>query len=280
MPTWRCSKKAAPSPPPDLNLAPMNGRGPALSWRAGTLVLLGYFALSVLIFGRTALGHLDTRCICSPSADPMQYVWSIKWMPWAIGHGHNPFLTNAMWAPGPFDLATTGWAPLASLVAIPVTITVGPLAAYNLLILLSPALAGFFAFRLCHYITGKLAPSIVGGFLFGFSSYLVGQMMGHLHLTLVFLIPLAGEVVLRHLDRRMSRRTFVIAIAAVIVGQALLSTEILFTSLMFGAIALAAGAIFSDSEGRDRIRRVTIEIVLGGIVGAIVLSPFLYYAVI
>jgi hypothetical protein len=258
----------------------VSGRGPALSWRAGAVVLLGYLALSVLLFGRTALGHLDTRCICTAGADPMQYVWSIKWLPYAIGHGHNPFLTNAMWAPGPFDLATTGWTPLAALVSIPVTLTLGPLASYNLLILIAPALAAFLAFRLCHYVTGRVGASIVGGFLFGFSSYLVGQMIGHLHLALVFLIPLAVEIVLRHLDGRMSRRRFVIAIAAVIVGQALLSTEILFTSLMFGAIALAAGAIFSDSEGRDRIRRVTIEIVLGGIVGAIVLSPFLYYAMI
>lgn len=243
-------------------------------------MFLGYLALSALVFGRTALGHLDSRCICTASADPMQYVWSIKWLPWAIGHGHNPLLTNSMWAPGPFDLATTGWTPLAALAAIPVTLTLGPLAAYNLLILVSPALAAFFAFRLCHYITGRLAPSVVGGFMFGFSSYLVGQMIGHLHLTLVFLVPLAVEIVLRHLDGRMSRRTFVIAIAAVVVGQTLISTEILFTSLLFGAIALAAGAIFSDSEGRDRIRRVTIEIVLGGIVGAIILSPYLYYALI
>ena len=233
-------------------LPSVSGRGPALSWRWSTVVFLGYLALSALVFGRTALGHLDSRCICTASADPMQYVWSIKWLPWAIGHGHNPLLTNSMWAPGPFDLATTGWTPLAALAAIPVTLTLGPLAAYNLLILVSPALAAFFAFRLCHYITGRLAPSVVGGFMFGFSSYLVGQMIGHLHLTLVFLVPLAVEIVLRHLDGRMSRRTFVIAIAAVVVGQTLISTEILFTSLLFGAIALAAGAIFSDSEGRDR----------------------------
>jgi hypothetical protein len=258
----------------------MSGRGPALSWRSAVLVLLGYFALSLLFFGRTALGHLDSHCVCTGSADPLQYVWSIKWLPYAIGHVHNPFLTNLMWAPGPFDLAATGWAPLAALVAIPVTLTLGPLAAYNLLILVSPALAAFFAFRLCRYLTGRFAPSLVGGFLFGFSSYLVGQMIGHLHLTLVFFIPLAVEIVLRHLDGRMSRRTFVLSMAAVIVGQALLSTEILFTGVMFGAIALLAGAIFTDSEGRDRIRCVTIEIALGGIVAAVVLAPFLYYALI
>jgi hypothetical protein len=251
-----------------------------LTWRAATLVLLGYIALSLLLFGRTALGHLDSRCVCTAGADPMQYVWSIKWMPWAIGHGQNPFLTNSMWAPGPFDLATTGWTPLAAFVAIPVTLTFGPLASYNLLILMAPALAAFFAFRLCHYITGRLAPSLVGGFMFGFSSYLVGQMIGHLHLALVFLVPLGVEIVLRHLDGRMSRRTFAIAIAAVIVGQALLSTEILFTYLMFAAIALVAAAIFSDSAGRERIRRIAIEIVIGGVIAGVVLSPFLYYAVI
>jgi hypothetical protein len=251
-----------------------------LSWRANTVALLGYLALAVVLIGHSAIFRLDSECICGGGADPMQYVWSIKWVPWAIGHGHNPFLTNAMWAPGPFDLAATGWTPLAALVAIPVTLTIGPLASYNLLILASPALAAFFAFRLCHYITGRVAPAVVGGFMFGFSSYVVGQMIGHLHLTLVFFIPLAVEFVLRHLDGRSSRRRFVIEIAAVVVGQALLSTEVLFTALMFGAITLVAGWAFADTELRERIRRTTVDIVFGGIVGAVVLSPFLYYAVI
>jgi hypothetical protein len=219
-----------------------------LSWRANTVALLGYLALAVVLIGHSAIFRLDSECICGGGADPMQYVWSIKWVPWAIGHGHNPFLTNAMWAPGPFDLAATGWTPLAALVAIPVTLTIGPLASYNLLILASPALAAFFAFRLCHYITGRVAPAVVGGFMFGFSSYVVGQMIGHLHLTLVFFIPLAVEFVLRHLDGRSSRRRFVIEIAAVVVGQALLSTEVLFTALMFGAITLVAGPPSTSSS--------------------------------
>jgi hypothetical protein len=243
-------------------------------------VFLGYLALSCLIFGRTALGHMDSRCICTASADPMQYVWALKWLPYAIGHGHNPILTSSMWAPGPFDLATTGWVPLGAFFAMPVTLTLGPLAAYNVLILLSPALAGYFAFRLCYYVTGRTAAAVVGGFMFGFSSYLVGQMIGHLHLTLVFLVPLAVEIVLRRIDERTSRRTFVISIAAVVIGQTLISTELLFTGLLFGAIALVAAAIFTDGEGRLKLRTLTIEIVYGGILGAIILSPYLYYALI
>jgi hypothetical protein len=202
------------------------------------------------------------------------------WWPHAIGSWINPFLTHSIWAPGPFNLATATSVPLASLVATPVTLTLGPLAAANLLVLLSPALAAFFAFRLCHYITGRLAPSLVGGFLFGFSGYVLGQMIGHLNLTLIFFIPLAVHIMLRRFDGVTSRRFFIVSIAAVIAGQALLSTEILFTALIFGAITLLAGAIFGGPEVRDRIRRLTIETLLGGVLAAVVISPFLYYALL
>lgn len=249
-----------------------------LPWRTDGFVLLGYLALAVVLLGRGALRHFDTYCVCTEASDPTQFVWTNVWWPHALGSGINPFLTHAIWAPGPFDLATATSIPLASLAVAPVTLTLGPLAAYNVLALLSPALAAFFAFRLCRYITGRLAPSLVAGFLFGFSGYMLGQLIGHLNLTLVFFIPLGVDIVLRRLDGVSSRRRFVISFAAVVAAQALFSTELLFTGLIFGAIALLADAVFSDSAGRDHIRRVTIEIVIGGAFAAVVISPFLYYA--
>lgn len=258
----------------------MRGRGRRLSWRVGVLALLGYFALSLVLVGRGTLAHLDSQCVCTESSDPTQFVWTMVWWPHAIGSWMNPFLTHSIWAPGPFNLATATSVPLASIVAMPVTFTLGPLAAANLLVLLSPALAAFFAFRLCHYLTGRIVPSLVGGFLFGFSGYVLGQMIGHLNLTLVFFVPLAVHIVLRRFDGVTGGRFFVVSIAAVIAGQALLSTEILFTALIFGAITLLAAAVFSDAGGRDRIRGLTIEIVLGGILAAAVISPFLYYALL
>jgi hypothetical protein len=252
----------------------------ALSWRAHTLVLLGYFALSAVLIGRGALGHLDSDCVCTGSADPLQFVWTMVWWPHAIGNGLNPFLTHAIWVPKPFDLASATAVPLAAIVVTPVTLTLGPLASYNLLVLLSPALAAFFSFRLCQYLTGRVAPALVGGFLFGFSSYMLGQMIGHLNLTLVFFVPLAVHIVLRRVDGVIGRRRFVISIAAVVAGQALLSTEVLFTALMFGAITLLAGWVFADADGRSRIRLTVIEAVGGGVIAAVVISPFLYYAVL
>ena len=257
----------------------MSERGRALSWRTGTLVLLGYFALTVVLIGRwTVVSHLDSNCLCTESADPTQFAWLMVWWPHAIGSGINPFLTHSMWAPGPFDLATATSVPLAAVVATPVTLTLGPLAAYNLLALLAPTLAAFLTFRLCYYLTGRVAPSLVGGFIFGFSGYMLGQTIGHLNLTLVFFVPLAVHLVLRRIDGAIGCRRFVISIAAVIAGQALLSTELLLTSVIFGAAGLLAGAIFADADGRERIRRVTIEILGGGVFAAVVIAPFLYYA--
>lgn len=256
----------------------MSERGRTLFWRSGGLALLGYFALTLALLGPGILSHLDSSCLCTESSDPTQFVWTMVWWPHAIGSGVNPFLTHSIWAPGPFDLATATSVPLAAIVATPVTLTIGPLASYNLFVLLCPTLAAFFAFRLCHYVTGRIAPSLVGGFIFGFSGYMFGQMIGHLNLMLIFLVPLGVHITLRRIDGVIGRRRFVLSIAALIAAQALLSTEILFTALIFGGIALAAGALFADSEGRARIRRTTIEVLAGGATGAIVISPFLYYA--
>ena len=69
------------------------------------------------------------------------------------------------------------------------TLLFGPIVSYNLLMLASPVLAAFFAFLLCRYITRSFAASLVGGYLFGFSAYMLGQLLGHLHLVLIFPIP-------------------------------------------------------------------------------------------
>ena len=71
--------------------------------------------------------------------------------------------------------------------------------------ILLPALAAWTAFLLCRHLTGSFWPSFAGGYLFGFSSYMLGQELGHLHMTAVFLVPLAALVVLRFLEGALGR---------------------------------------------------------------------------
>lgn len=128
-----------------------------------------------------------------------------------------------------------------------ITAAAGPVAAYNLL---APTLAAFTAFLLCRRITGKWLPSLVGGYLFGFSSYEIGQLFGHPNLTLVFLLPVMVHLVLRRVDGELPVGRFVAAMAACVVAQALLSPEIAVMFSLFGAVALALGALVLDTRRR------------------------------
>ena len=122
--------------------------------------------------------------------DPTIYIWSLAWWPHALLHGLNPFVTNALFVPDRVDLARPfDAAPLAGIVAMPITLLFGPIVSYNLLMLASPMLAAFFAFFLCRYITRNFVSSLFGGYVFGFSTYMLGHMLGHLHLVLIFPIP-------------------------------------------------------------------------------------------
>ena len=149
---------------------------------------------------------------------------------------------------------------------------------YNLATLLSPVLGAWFGYRLCRYITGAWLPSLIGGYVYGFSSYELGQMLGHLHLVPVFLLPAAVQLVLLRMDEAIGVRRFVVLMAAVFALQVLISTEVLFAGLIFGFTALLV-ALWLVPARRNAIRATVPPLFVAGGVAALVLSPFLYEAV-
>ena len=85
-------------------------------------------------------------------------------------------VVEAIFAPDGFNLMWTTSVPGPSLLVAPITLTAGPLVAYNVLALLAPALSAFTAFLLCRHVTGRTWPSLVGGYIFGFSDYMLGAL--------------------------------------------------------------------------------------------------------
>ncbi len=244
--------------------------------RYGVAALALYLSLSALFFGRGLAGHFYSVYIGS-GPDPSLFMWFLVWWSHALSHRLNPFITHALWAPGNFNLAWTTCIPLAGVIAIPLTRTLGPLVSYNLLCLLAPALASWSAFILCRYITKTYWPSLLGGYIFGFSSYMLGQMLGHLHLLLVFPVPLAVYLVVRRLAADIRPTTFAILLALVLVAQFLLTMEIFATMTMFGAMAIALAISFTSEDARTRLCRLIFPILAGCAIAIILVSPYLYY---
>ena len=86
--------------------------------RYGLLAISIYLAFSLLIFGRTLLGHFRDSYI-GIGPDPTISMWFFVFWPHALIHGLNLFFTDLVWAPKGINLAWTTSVPLLSFAGWP-----------------------------------------------------------------------------------------------------------------------------------------------------------------
>jgi hypothetical protein len=244
--------------------------------RYGLSVLAIYAALSFAFIGRSVAGDLSSNYI-GKSNDPTVYMWLLSWWPYAIAHRLNPIITHVVWAPAGFNMAWTTSIPLAALLAAPLTAALGPVAAYNLLSILAPALAAWSGFLLCASITADYLAAAAGGYIFGFSAYLLAETRGHLPLILVFPVPLAVQLISQRLNGHISTFRFALLLGAVLATAFLCSAELYATMTLFGAIAVGLGFFYCDDAARERIRHLLIPILIAYAISLIAVVPYLYY---
>ncbi len=234
-----------------------------------------YCLASALLLGRHALADPNHVCACIGNGDPPSYMWALKWWPYAITHGTDPLYTHLAWSPTGDNVAAAPLIPLPSVLAWPLTATIGVLPSYDVITLLSPVLAATTAYLLCVYLTRRWLPSLAGGWVFGFSSYELTAVVGHAMLMMIALVPLMVLLVLLRLDRRVGRGLFVGGMLVLFAAQLLTSTEVLATSCGFGALALVIAWIAMPARRSD-LARIAIELVAAGLVAAVITSPYLY----
>src|SRR5260370_10819029 len=234
-----------------------------------------YFALAILLLDRGLIGH--PGYYIGRSTDPPQSMWFFKWWMFSLSHRMNPFLTDYVWAPAGINLAWTTFVPLPSWISIPLQLTVGEPASYNIIVTLAPPLAAFSAFLLCRRVTSAFWPSILGGYIFGFSPYMLGEVLEHLVLIAIFPVPLIALLTLKKLDGEISARRFAIALSALLTIQFLCSVELFATITIVGGFALLLAFALFDGDLRARLAGLIPPAIVGYAIAGAVLSPYLYY---
>ncbi len=259
---------------------PLSGRASFATralWPRALYAFALYLALSILFFGRALLGHFSDFYF-GVGVDPGLMMWSLVWWPHAIAHRLNPLLTNAIWAPSGFNLAWSTTIALVSLLASPFTLTLGPIATYNILCLLSLPIDAFCAFLLCRYITRDYPAALLGGYIFGFSAFMLGQLTsGHLQMMLVFSVPLCVYLVLRRIAGEITSLKFVLLLSLILSVEFLLSPEIFATMTMFGAFALLLTWSSGFERASEKILGLLSSIACAYGIALMAVSPYLYY---
>ena len=123
------------------------------------------------------------------AGDADEYSWFFSWMPFAIGHGLNPLVSNFVNFPNGVNLMWNTSVLLPSFLLAPVTVALGAAFSYNLTLTLAPALACTFCYLAFRRWTGRL-PAVAGSLVLGFSPYVASQSVGHLAQVLIASAPL------------------------------------------------------------------------------------------
>jgi hypothetical protein len=248
--------------------------------RSSLAVLLGYATLSVLLFGRGVLLDPTGSVVGLGTGDQGVFMWSLEWWPHAITTLHDPLQTDLVLAPSGWNLAWTTVIPGPALVLWPITATLGPVVAFNLLALAAPPLAAQAAFLLCRELSGRVAPSILGGLVYGFTTFTASQMVNHVNVALSFPIPLVALAIIRHARGSTSDRRLVVTL-----GAALLACFSIFleTFLTLSLLAVAALAIAHVAVGRHATRALwrTTRLAIITYAGVIIVTlPYTLHAVL
>jgi len=154
-----------------------------------TALALGGFCALAIAWTWPVAATLGSRIPHDPG-DPVLNVWILWWNAQATP------LTGAWWNapmmwPLPGSMALSEHLLGLSLVATPLQLAgVSPIAAYNICLLLTYALSGFFAFLLGRRLTGSTFAGICAGLAYGFSPYRASQL-AHIQVLSSQWMPLA-----------------------------------------------------------------------------------------
>jgi hypothetical protein len=229
--------------------------------RAALTALLLYLVLSFAIF---AIAWRDPGSrVIGNGGDAPQFIWFLRWVPYAISHGLDPLITHHVDYPNGANLMWNAAVPAVATILWPVTAAFGGLVAYNLAVTLAIAFSAWTAYLMLRRLGGRPLAAAVGGALYGFSPYMMGQALSHLNLVVAVVPPLMvialHEAVIRQQRRPVALGT---VIGVLVVVQLLTSQELLATSVVFAFIGLALLAGLHPEQMRARagyLVRVTVS---------------------
>jgi hypothetical protein len=245
----------------------------------GLLALALFVAAWLLTAGGHLLHHLGDAHLDQRSMDPNFYTWCLRWWPYAIGHGLNPFFSHVIRAPAGHSLAWVTAVPPIALLAAPLTLTAGPIVTFNLLVVLAPPIAAWAAFVLCRRITRKFWPSLAGGAVFGFSAYEINHIAaGQLNLTYSLLVPLLAYLVVLWRDHAIGARTFVALAGLMMAVQFYLFLETFADLTALLAVSLVVGIAVAGRARRAELLRLARYVGYAYGVAILLALPYLAYA--
>lgn len=193
------------------------------------------------------------------------------WMKHAlVDLGRSPFFDPESVYPLGDERARSEMFPAASVLAIPITATFGPVVAYNTMMFLSFVLTGFGTYLWVHTMTGGRGPAVLAGIIAAFLPYRFAHLLGHADITGTQWMPWTLFALERFLSAKTARRAAGVGVA---LGLTMLSAwyYAYSTALMLPVYTLARTRPWREHWNAATLRGLAIA---AGVAGAMIM-PFL-----
>lgn len=240
------------------------------------LLVVGIFvALAVIAYWKMWTAH-GTAVPAAGGSDPATNIWFLANTPYSLLHGQSLLFSARANVPWGVNLMSNTAEQAAGVLGAPITLLFGAATALTALLTFafaSSATAAYFLLRRWTHWRGAAA---VGGLVYGFSPYMIGQGEAHLNLVLVPIPPLIACVLDQLLVRRRGRPEVLgLILAALVIVQFFISTEVLLTTAIVCSIGLIAAAVLAP----DKVRGSIGPLLRCGAVTLVVAGAFLVYPV-
>ena len=195
--------------------------------------LVVFLGLAVWMFA-PAWSSPTTTTLNGGDGDPAIFVWFLRWVPFALEHGHDLLVSHHLNYPDGVNLMWNTSLPLAGLLLAPITTRWGPVLSFNILLVLAYGLSAWCAYlAIRRFAPGHLAAA-VGGLVYGFSPAIRVQSH-HLHMSLAFLVPLI-LLALHELLVRQRRSPYLVGAGLGLMAgcQLLIGEELLAMTALLG----------------------------------------------
>jgi hypothetical protein len=227
------------------------------------MVFLGYGALAVALFGPAWRSPGDT--FPGDLGDPILFIWCLGWVPHQLLHLGNPLLTTDLNSPFGANLMWNTSVIFPAVFLAPITLTFGPVAAYDAMVTAGIALSAWCAFLAARRYVQRQVAASVAGLLYGFSPAMMAQSLGHPNFTIALFPPL----VLLALDEILVRRRRPPWLVGGLLGlataaQLLTGEELLLTTFLLAVAALTVVALLHLSHAGIGAKQLLPALAVGG----------------
>ncbi len=237
------------------------------------LVCLGFLAASWLFYAPPqGWWH---NAYFGDGQDSVAFMWFLTWWPFALAQ-HLPLFHTvyADWPAGT-DLAWKTSIPALGFLAAPFTRPFGALPVFNLLMIASPALAGWGVYLAAMALTGEFFAALAAGVLFMISGYEIGQNLGHLNLSFTVALPLCVWAVVAAARQGWSTPRLAVVLGLLLAFEFGVSQEVFTSAMLFAALTLAALWRLHPAA-RPVLRQLAPGIALGLVLCLALVAPFLW----